>query len=65
MGRIGASLLLHGEVLDIDTITARVDAVTLDEVAELAARIFAGPRTLAAVGPFSSDDFDVATFGAP
>ena len=38
MGRIGASLLLHGEVLEVDEVLAKVDAVTVDDVAAVAPR---------------------------
>jgi predicted Zn-dependent peptidase len=60
MGRIGASLLLHGEVLEIDAIAERIDAVTTEDVATLAARVLGGARTLAVVGPFSPEEFDTA-----
>jgi predicted Zn-dependent peptidase len=60
MGRIGASLLLHGEVLDVATIAERIDAVTLDDVAALARNVLGSPRTLAVVGPFDQDEFDMS-----
>lgn len=56
MSRIGASLLLHDEVLETDEVLARIEAVTLDEVAALAGRLLAGERVLAAVGPFGEDE---------
>jgi len=56
MSRIGASLLLHGEVLSVEEITERIDAVTVEEIAEIAKRVLSGPRTLAAVGPFSAEE---------
>ena len=52
MSRIGSSLLLHGQVLEVDEILARVEAVTLDDVAQAAADLAAAPRTLSVVGPF-------------
>lgn len=58
MSRIGAGMLLHGEVLTIDEVVARVDAVTLDDVRTAAARLLEAPRTLSVVGPFSDADFD-------
>ncbi len=58
MSRIGAGLLLHGEVLTVDEVMARVEALTLDEVATVAAEVVDAPRTLAAVGPFEESDFD-------
>jgi predicted Zn-dependent peptidase len=57
MNRIGASLLLHGHVLDVDDLLARVEGVTLDAVANVAARLAEGPRTLSVVGPFDAEDF--------
>jgi predicted Zn-dependent peptidase len=53
MSRIGASMLLHDEVLEVEQVVARLEAVTLDEIAELAASVLGGERVLAAVGPFS------------
>lgn len=57
MSRIGASLLLHGEVLDIDEVTAKIQAVTRDEIAAVAEEVLNGPRVLAVVGPFREADF--------
>lgn len=57
MSRIGASLLLHGEVLSVQEIATRFAAVTREEVAAVAHRVLSGPRTLAAVGPFEKDAF--------
>ena len=59
MSRIGASLLLHGEVLSVDEVLARIDGI------ERAARPRGGggswcgsPRTMSAVGPFDGRDFE-------
>lgn len=57
MSRIGASLLLHGEVPTVEEVTRRIEAVTVDEVAELASRVLDGRRALAVVGPFSPEEF--------
>ena len=56
MSRIGASLLLHGEVLEVEEVTARLEAVTVDDVAGLAGRVLGAERVLAAVGPFAEDE---------
>ena len=61
MSRIGSSLLLHGEVLTVDEILQRVDAVDTGRVAEVAARVLGSPRTLAAVGAIEGRD-DLETF---
>jgi predicted Zn-dependent peptidase len=58
MSRIGAGLLLHGEVLSVDEVLARVQALTLDEVHAAATELVAAPRTLSVVGPFDESDFD-------
>jgi predicted Zn-dependent peptidase len=52
MSRIGSSLLLHGRVLDVDEVLAKVEAVTVDDVAAVAADLAARSRTLSVVGPF-------------
>jgi predicted Zn-dependent peptidase len=56
MSRIGASLLLHGEVLPVDEVLARVEAVTRGDVLGMAQELAAAPRTLSAVGPFDATD---------
>ncbi len=58
MSRIGAGLLLHGEILTVDEVLARVEALTLDEVHAAATELVAAPRTLSVVGPFDESDFD-------
>jgi len=55
MSRIGRSLLVHGEVLEVDELVGRIDAVTLDAVAEVAADVLNRPRVVAAVGPVSGE----------
>lgn len=51
MSRVGRSLLVHGEVLQVDELASRIDAVTLDDVARVAADVLGRPRVVAAVGP--------------
>ena len=63
MSRIGTSLLLHGEVLEVDEVLGRVEAVTLADVAEVAAELAGAPRTLSVVGPFDAGDFDPGALG--
>ncbi len=43
--------LVHDQLLDVDEVIARIDAVTLDEVRAVAADVFARPEILAVVGP--------------
>ena len=42
---------MHDELLAIDEVLARVDAVTVEDVRVLAAELFAQPQMLAVVGP--------------
>jgi predicted Zn-dependent peptidase len=63
MSRIGAGLLLHGEVKTVDDILALIDAVDLDDVHRVARHLVDAPRVLAAVGPFDPDTFDGAALG--
>ncbi len=58
MSRIGASMLLHGEVRPVDQVLARIDAVERDEVLAAAQELVDAPRTLSAVGPFDEGAFD-------
>ena len=58
MSRIGAGLLLHGEVLSVDEVLARVEALTLEEIHAAASELVEAPRTLSVVGPFEESDFD-------
>ncbi|WP_181310562.1 M16 family metallopeptidase [Nocardioides campestrisoli] len=51
MSRLGKAELVYGELLSIDEVLARVEAVTLAEVRALAAELFTQPEVLAVVGP--------------
>lgn len=53
MGRLGDAELFHGELTPIDQVLQRIEAVTLAEVQNLAAELFATPMALAQVGPIS------------
>jgi predicted Zn-dependent peptidase len=58
MSRIGAGLLLHEEVLPIEDVLARIEAVTPEEISRLAAEVLSSSRSLAVVGPFGPDELD-------
>jgi predicted Zn-dependent peptidase len=60
MTRIGKSELVYGDVLPVDELLHRVEAVTRDDVAELAAYLLQQPRCLTVVGPFDQHAFDGA-----
>ena len=51
MSRLGKAELVYDELLTIDEVMARIDAVTLEEVREIAAELFTKPEILAVVGP--------------
>ena len=63
MSRIGAGMLLHGEVLSVDEVLVRVEALTLEDIHEAARVLVAAPRTLSVVGTFNESDFDAAALG--
>jgi predicted Zn-dependent peptidase len=52
MSRLAKSELLYSDLMGVDELLARVDAVTLDEVNTLAAELLRQPMSLAVVGPF-------------
>jgi predicted Zn-dependent peptidase len=64
MSRIGASMLLHGEVRTVDEVLARMEQVTLEDVLAVAADVASAPRTLSAVGPFDAGAFERHLAGA-
>lgn len=51
MSRLGKSELVHDELLTLDEVLARIDAVTLEEVRAVAAEVLTRPEVLAVVGP--------------
>ena len=62
MSRLGRSQLVHGRVPTLDEVDRRLGSVGLDEVAEVAAEVLGSPRTLAVVGPFTTENLaDLAT----
>jgi predicted Zn-dependent peptidase len=50
MARVGRSLMARDEVVPVDEQLARVAAVTAEDVAAVAARVYGSPRALAVVG---------------
>jgi predicted Zn-dependent peptidase len=57
MSRIGKSELVYEELLSVDEVLARIDAVTLDDIRSVAADVLAKPMTLTVVGPFEDREF--------
>jgi predicted Zn-dependent peptidase len=60
MSRIGKSEVAYGDIIGVDEVLHRVDEVTVDDVAEVAAELLGRPRCLTVVGPFGNHDFDGA-----
>jgi predicted Zn-dependent peptidase len=60
MSRLGKSELVYGELMTVDEVIAAIDAVTLADVHETAADLFARPTSLAVIGPYD----DAADFAA-
>jgi predicted Zn-dependent peptidase len=57
MSRLAKSEMLYGDLMGVDELLARVDAVTLEETNALAADLLSRPMSLAVVGPFDDDAF--------
>ena len=51
MSRIGKAELVHDELLSLDEVLARIDAVTVEDCERVAAEVFGNPEILAIVGP--------------
>jgi predicted Zn-dependent peptidase len=60
MSRLGKGELLYDELLSVDELLARVDAVTPDDVRKIAADLLPRPMSLAVIGPFDGHDFSSA-----
>jgi predicted Zn-dependent peptidase len=58
MTRLGKSEIAHGEVITLDEVLEKLDAVTLEECREVAADVLSRPRTVAVIGPFDEDAFE-------
>jgi predicted Zn-dependent peptidase len=57
MSRLAKSELMYGDLMTVDELLARVDAVTPEEVRRIAAELLDQPMTLAVVGPFDESAF--------
>ena len=58
MRRLGRSELVEGEIPTLDSVIARIDAVTVDDARRVIDRVFTdAARTLAVVGPHDEDEF--------
>jgi len=53
MEALGSQLLIYGRPIPVEEMVRKIDAVSADDVAAVAKRIFAGRPTVAAMGPLS------------
>ena len=51
MSRIGRSLLMFGEVLSVDEVSKRIEAVTREDIARLSEALFSAEPVVVTVGP--------------
>jgi predicted Zn-dependent peptidase len=58
MIRLGRDEIAGAPHLSVDERLARLDAVTLEDVRQVAATVLAGRRVIGAVGPFAAGDLD-------
>jgi predicted Zn-dependent peptidase len=58
MNRLGKAEVGHGEVLTIDQVLDRIDAVNIEDARRAAARVLSRPMSLAVIGPFEPDAFE-------
>jgi predicted Zn-dependent peptidase len=58
MNRLGKSEIAHGEVITLDELLERIDAVTAEDAREVAEEVLTRPRSLTVIGPFDDGAFD-------
>jgi predicted Zn-dependent peptidase len=61
MSRLGKSEIAHGEIITLDEVIEKLDAVTAEECREVASDVLSRPRSVTVIGPFDEDAF--AEFG--
>jgi predicted Zn-dependent peptidase len=57
MSRIGKSELVYGDVLSVDDLLGKIDAVTPEQVRSVASDVLARPMSLGVIGPVADQDF--------
>ncbi|HKX25935.1 MAG TPA: pitrilysin family protein [Actinomycetota bacterium] len=58
MNRLGKSEIAHGEVITLDEVLDRIDAVTAEDAREVAEEVLSRPLSLTVIGPFDDGAFD-------
>jgi predicted Zn-dependent peptidase len=57
MYRLGRSQIVHGRVPEMEEVTSRIEAVTLEDATRVAERVLGNERVLAVVGPVDEEAF--------
>lgn len=65
MSRIGRSEIGGGEILSVDEVLERIDAVTVDTALSAAREVFTRPFALTVVGPFAEEKLAPPTLEEP
>jgi predicted Zn-dependent peptidase len=60
MSRLGKAELIYGELMSVEEILNRIEAVTLDDTQALAADLLSHPTSLAVVGPYDDGSSEFA-----
>jgi predicted Zn-dependent peptidase len=60
MSRIGKGELLYADVLAVDDLLGKIDAVTAEDVCSIASEVLDQPMSLGVIGPFDDSDFSEA-----
>ena len=56
MARLGKNEVTGGEILSVDEIVGRIDAVTSADIQRVAAEVLSAEHALAVIGPVPEDD---------
>jgi predicted Zn-dependent peptidase len=57
MSRVAKSEIAHGEVIGLDEVLERIDAVTAEDARSVAEDVLTRPRAVTVVGPFDDGEF--------
>jgi len=60
MSRLGKAELVYGELMSVEELLARIDAVSLEDTRALAADLLEQPGALAVIGPYDDDSGEFA-----
>ncbi len=58
MSRLGKAAVIGGELLSVDEVVSRIEAVAADDIVRIASDIFSGGKVLAMIGPQEAADVE-------